>query len=188
MAQDSRTITSSIRIGASESICEVTSDGELLFADQRRAIAKRRAGARRLCARSCGLAVLLDEFSVTGHPGDALLQTGAQTRGLRLQVRERQGICERIPMLGLHALPEHDRYPTGIGKELTIVTSHLAPGAEQLDAMRERVGHRGFTAGTPERLLPLVQHVVQDDEVANLLVLRNTQAIEFGLRCGVGLR
>ena len=45
-------------------------------------------------------------------------------------------------------------------------------------------GHRGVSAGPPEGLVALVHDVVEDDEVADLLVFFGAQAVEFG--CGAG--
>src|SRR5512138_53811 len=82
--------------------------------------------------------------------------------------------------LRAHALPPQHLQPAVELKEIVRRTEDPCGLAEELDAMSERIRNRRSAARIPEGFASsIVRVIVQQDEIANVFVLRGSGPVEF---------
>src|SRR5690606_23685788 len=111
------------------------------------------------------LAVAVQELLVRGHPRHRLVDRLAHALEQAPEVSIGNRARQRVVGPGYHALAEHAVGPGIEPEQLVLPLQRMRAIAEHADAVGEIVGHGHVAHLLPQRLVALVEVVVQDDEV-----------------------
>src|SRR6185295_2351644 len=125
-----------------------------------------------------GAAVFGDESGMRRHRFRGLADQRFQSQQLSFRFFFRHQVCEWIKASRPDLLANEDRQPVGLDEQLLVIERYPTAAAEELNAVRQRVGYRHVSAIRPKRLvLTFSGEIVKRDEVADVLVFVDLQTV-----------
>src|SRR5690606_36762257 len=122
-----------------------------------------------LPGRGRRLAVAVEKLLVAGHGRYRAIDRLAHALEQALEIGIRQRAGQRVVDLGHHALAEHAVSPGTESEQLVLPLPRVAGLAEHLDPLGQARRQLHFAALLPQRLVALVEVVMQHDEISNVL-------------------
>src|SRR5690606_28901162 len=124
------------------------------------------------------LAVAVEKLLVAGHGRYCGIDRLAHALEQALEIRVRQRAGQRVVVLGHHALAEHAVGPGVEAEQLVLPLPRVAGLAEHLHALGQARWQFHFAALLPQRLVALVEVVMQHDEIPDVLQFLAADLVE----------